>query len=201
MREIAVQSFSWSLEYWMGSWRPSIGDPDFMGWLITGSYLFGALVAWLVVLPLDREEKEVGRFWKLIAVLMTFLGINKQLDLHVLLTEMARQASKAGGWFEQRRVVQLWFIVVMGSLAIAVFLGFALRYRELFRRFPLAFGGVIFLLSFIVIRGASFHHFDQILLVNYFGMRVNQLMELTGIYLVVFAGIQEMIRSIFRPGD
>ncbi len=186
MREIAVQSFSWSLEYWMGSWRPSIGDPDFMGWLITGSYLFGALVASLVVLPLDREEKEVGRFWKLIAVLMT---------------EMARQASKAGGWFEQRRVVQLWFIVVMGSLAIAVFLWFALRYRELFRRFPLAFGGVFFLLSFIVIRGASFHHFDQVLLVNYFGMRVNQWLELAGIYLVVLAGIQEMIRSIFRPGD
>jgi hypothetical protein len=185
----------------MGNWRPAIGDPDFMGWLITGSYLFGALVAWLVLLPLDREKKEIVRFWKLIAVLMTFLGINKQLDLHNLMTEMGRQAARAGDWLDQRRAVQFWFVVVMGSAAIALFIWLTLRYRALFKRFPLAFGGVFFLLSFIVIRGASFHHFDQILLVNYFGMRVNQLLELAGIYLVVIAGVYEMIRSILHHGE
>lgn len=40
----------WSLEYLLGRWRPTIGDPGFMGWFTVGSYFACAIVALIAVL-------------------------------------------------------------------------------------------------------------------------------------------------------
>jgi hypothetical protein len=124
---------------------------------------------------------------------MILLGINKQLDLQSLFTEVGRQVARAQGWMDQRRIVQFWFIVAFGTTAMGGFLSFAIIRRDLFRRFMLAFTGLSFLLSFIVIRAAGFHHFDQMLGFRFFGAKMNWLLELTGIYAIVVAAFQEII--------
>ncbi|MRR36765.1 hypothetical protein EG829_19295 [bacterium] len=190
----------WSLEYLMGEWRPGIGDPTFMGWFTVFSYILCAAVA-LSVCYLNRaHDKRFARFWLLIGVVMVLLGINKQLDLQSLLPEMGRQIFRAQGWMEMRRIVQFWFIISLGCVSVAVFGWFTVLYRALFRRFMLAFIGIFFLLSFVFIRAASFHHFDAFRELSFLGIKMNWVLELTGIYLVCLAGLKEMILPILR-GD
>jgi hypothetical protein len=124
---------------------------------------------------------------------MILLGINKQLDLQSLFTEIGRQIVRAQGWMDHRRIVQFWFIVAFGTTAIAAFLSLVRIRRDLFRRFTLAFTGLFFLLCFIVIRAAGFHHFDEMLGFRLFGAKMNWLLELTGIYAIVLAAFKEII--------
>jgi len=126
---------------------------------------------------------------------MILLGINKQLDLQTLFTEVGRQIARAQGWMDQRRIVQFWFIVAFGAMMTGGFFLFVIIKRDLFRRYILAFTGVFFLITFIVIRAASFHHFDAMLRFRIYGARMNWLLELTGIYMIFLAGLREVITS------
>jgi hypothetical protein len=188
-----------SIEYLMGRWRPEIGDPSFMGWFTVGSYFLCVIVALMAARSKKKAERKVFSFWMIVALLMIFLGINKQLDLQSLFTEIGRQIAKKQGWMEERRIVQFWFIVLFGSVAIGGFLLFAIIWRDFFRRFKLAWVGLFFILSFIVIRAASFHHFEEVLASEVLGARMNWVLELTGIYLIAAAGIKEM-RTLPRKG-
>jgi hypothetical protein len=183
-----------SLEYWMGRWHPAIGDPSFMGWFTVGAYVACAVLAFFAArahLPNDRRPFV---FWSMVSMLMLVLAINKQLDLQTLLTEVGRQIARYQGWMEQRRVVQFWFIVLLSFLAIAGFLGSAFFLRIGFRRFTLAFIGLFFLLSFIIIRAASFHHVDEILHTRILHLKMNWILELSGISIVLTAAAVDLRR-------
>jgi len=177
----------------MGHWSPRIGDPSFMGWFTVASYLACAVVALMLGFSRHRADRRTFLFWVTIGLLMILLGINKQLDLQSLLTEMGRQIFRAHGWMDHRRIVQFWFIVAFGAAALAAFLLFARINRDLFRRFRLAFIGLFLLLCFIVIRAAGFHHFDVMLGFRLFGARMNWVLELTGIYLIIIAVFKEIL--------
>ena len=191
----------WSLEYLMGRWRPTIGDPSFMGWFTVGSYFACAILSFILTFTNQHADRRSFLFWSMIGLLMVILGINKQLDLQSLFTEVGRQVARAEGWMDQRRIVQFWFIVAFGTTALSGFLSFAIIRRDLFRKFMLAFTGLFFLLSFIVVRAASFHHFDQMLGFRFFGAKTNWLLELTGIYLIIGAGLKESIHKRQVIGD
>ncbi|MGV3773512.1 MAG: hypothetical protein ACO1QB_11460, partial [Verrucomicrobiales bacterium] len=53
-------------------------------------------------------------------------------------------------------------------------------------RNSLALAGALFLTAFVLIRAASFHHVDAALKADFAGMRLNWILELTGIVLVAF---------------
>jgi len=187
-----VQSV-WSLEYLIGQWRPTIGDPCLMGWFTVGSYLACAILSFIAAFGNRIVDRRAASFWRMVGLLMILLGINKQLDLQSLFTEIGRQIARAQGWMDQRQIVQFWFIVAFGTGALASFFLFVRIKRDLFGRFKLASTGLFFLLSFIVIRAAGFHHFDEVLRFRLIGAKMNWLLELTGIYLVFIAALQEFI--------
>jgi len=189
-----VNSISfWSLEYLMGHWSPRIGDPSFMGWFTVASYFACAIVSLMLGSSRHRVDRRTFLFWVTIGLLMILLGINKQLDLQSLFTEIGRQIFRGQGWMEHRRIVQFWFIVAFGASALTGFLVFVRINGDLFRRFKLAFIGLLFLLCFIVIRAAGFHHFDVMLGFRLFGARMNWVLELTGIYLIFIAAFREIL--------
>ena len=183
----------WSLEYLIGQWRPEIGDPSFMGWFTVGSYFGCAICGAMIVLINRKGGREFFLFWSMISVLMILPGINKQLDLQSLFTEVGRQIATAQGWMHHRRAVQFWFILAFGTTVTGGFLLFVIIMRDMFRRFTLAFIGLFFLLSFIIIRASSFHHFDEMLGGTLFGLEMNWVLELTGIYLILVAGFREIL--------
>lgn len=186
----------WSLEYLMGEWQPQIGDPSFMGWFTVGSYFGCAICGAMIVLMNRKGDREFFLFWSMISVLMILLGINKQLDLQSLFTEVGRQIARAQGWMDHRRAVQFWFILGFGTCVVGGFVFFVVILKDLFKRFTLAFIGLFFLLSFIIVRAASFHHFDEMLGWTLLESKINWILELTGVYLIFVAGFREILVQI-----
>ena len=183
----------WSLKYLIGQWRPTIGDPCFMGWFTVGFYFACAIMSFIAAFDNRVADRRSSSFWRMVGLLMILLGINKQLDLQSLFTEIGRQIARGQGWMDQRQIVQFWFIVAFGAAALASFFLLVRIKRNLFRRFKLAFIGLFFLICFIVIRAASFHHFDEMLGYRLFGAEMNWVLELTGIYLIFIAGLREFM--------
>jgi hypothetical protein len=179
------------------SWRPTIGDPSFMGWFTVVAYGFGVALAVLASSrsaasndKIHRREKWV---WLGVAGVMAILCVNKQLDLQSLLTDIGRVLSRQQGWYEQRRGFQRLFVV--GVLAASV--GFGCwsiwRFREFWNSHKLLAGGMLFLLTFIAVRAISFHHFDVVISTRVLGVRMNWVFELTGIFLVSLAAARRAI--------
>jgi hypothetical protein len=195
-----------------GRWQPSIGDPTLMGWLTVAAYAAGALLAFQSARRAAREAalgprdshaatltaqtKTIARFWRALALLLLVLGINKQLDLQTLFTQLARDLALSQGWYEERRRYQVLFIAVVSVLGLLGTLGLAFALRKVARRIWLALLGIGFLVSFVLIRAASFHHVD--LLLREGPIRLNWVFELTGIGLIALAA--HRARSSERPG-
>ena len=161
-------------------WRPGIGDPTVMGWLTVIGYLAAAFLCWRAAMK-GMNGRKVKWFWTGLAALLLFLGINKQLDLQTAFTFIAKDFAKATGWYENRRIVQAIFVVVValgGMLMTAALFWF---YRGELRRLWPALAGLAFLGCFIVLRAASFHYFDQFLKSGPGGFQMNWVLELGGI--------------------
>ncbi|MEO5914354.1 MAG: hypothetical protein ABIS50_08990 [Luteolibacter sp.] len=168
-------------------WEPTIGDPTFMGWFTVAAYAVAALFAARVWMR-GREK-----LWLFVAIGMAALCVNKQLDLQSLFTAIGRVVAWHGGWFEQRRSYQKW--IVLGMLAVSALLcaGFVWRFHAFWLGHKLLSAGVMFLLTFIVVRAVSFHHVDVFLNSDIAGMRMNWLLELGGIFLVGLAAVRESV--------
>lgn len=161
-------------------WRPGIGDPTVMGWLTVFAYFTAAFLCWRAATK-GMHARKVRWFWTALAGLLIFLGINKQLDLQTAFTFIAKDFAKATGWYENRRIVQGIFVIMiaLGGMATSAALFWFYR-RELKILWP-ALAGLAFLGSFVVIRAASFHHVDQFLNAGPGGFRMNWVLELGGI--------------------
>lgn len=190
-----------------------------MGWVTVVAYF---ATAWLCIRAFEAEKRGPPRpllpsiaalarvmrkhwpappaparraaLWLVLASIMIALGINKQLDLQTLFTELGRQAAYAGGWYEQRRVVQGMFVL---AIAVCGALGLALLWwltRGQLRDFRLTLAGLALLVCFVVIRAASFHAVDALIDVRALGIRMNWVLELGGIGLMA-AGVLRRLRA------
>jgi hypothetical protein len=165
------------------NWTPGIGDPTFAGWFTAGLYFLAVISTWMTanMVSVDRG------LWRAISVAFIALGVNKQLDLQSALTELGRVLATSQGWYEQRQVVQFWFILAAGS--ICLLLGLILLVMA--RRAPLptwvALVGVTLVLAFVAIRAASFHHFDRFIGTRILGLKWNWVLEIGGISIVLIA--------------
>jgi hypothetical protein len=173
-----------------GRWQPAIGDPTLMGWVTVLAYLAAALLALRSAWAAKRApaQRALARFWLALSLLLFLLGINKQLDLQTLFTQIARDAALAQGWYEERRRYQVMFIAAVGVLGVVGTLGLAFALRKIAARIWLALLGIGFLVSFVLIRAASFHHVDLLLRAG--TLRLNWVFELTGIGLIAVAAVR-----------
>jgi hypothetical protein len=171
---------------WIGHWSPGIGDPTIMGWLTVVLYAFGAWQCYRLATKhsIMRERREVAIWWTLSLGLLA-LGLNKQLDLQTALTEIGRIVAVQNGWYERRHDVQLEFIygvVGVASLTAVALIFFA---RKAHPATILALVGSAFLVTFVVMRAASFHHFDLFIKSEYLGLQMNWMLEMGGICIII----------------
>lgn len=167
---------------WIGRWSPGIGDPNVVGWVTVVGYLSAAILCWLAC---RRAERRVRAFWGSLAAILLLLGINKQLDLQTALTELGRILARSEGWYGQRRIVQVVFILVVAATGFWLFRSAVMLARGNLRQMRSVLLGTLFLISFVTIRAASFHHIDHLLGIRLGGVKVNALLELGGIALVI----------------
>lgn len=167
------------------AWRPGIGDPTIGGWFTVALYFVAVWSTWRTAqsLFLGREVT----IWRSISLMFVALGINKQLDLQSALTEVGRIIALDQGWYGQRQIVQVWFIIGVAAVCILIAGGLLI----LARRAPLptwmALVGTTIVLAFVLIRAASFHHIDRFIGDRVLGLKWNWVLEMGGISIVIFA--------------
>jgi hypothetical protein len=175
-------------------WRPTIGDPSLMGWLTVAAYGLTAIIAFLAARRAGRAPGlSMGSrsTWLLVSALMTFLCLNKQLDLQSLFTDIGRVFSHRQGWYEDRREFQKWFVIGALGLSGVTALFTIVVFHKFWRYHFLLACGLAFMLTFIVVRAISFHHVDVFLGSRVAGAKMNWVLELTGIALVMIAAIRD----------
>ena len=173
------------------------GDPSPIAWLITLAYFVVAGLCFHA----GRKEKErsLGRarlthapaFWFTLCGLLVALGFNKQLDVQSDVTEAGRGLFRMLGLYDYRRFFQAVFVLVFAAGAIAAVAAAIWFMRDLWRRYRLAFVGIIYLCAFVIIRAASFHHVDQLLYhLPLVGWLINTVLELGGNVIIGYAAWQ-----------
>ena len=186
-----------------GLWHPGIGDPTPLGWLTVVAYVVAAIAAFRAAqrnhtppAGLREDPHGAGRtavlwFWVAVGISMVVLGINKQLDLQTFFTESLRSMAKQQGWYENRRVFQVGFIVslALGGAATLALVVYALR--RVFRYIVGGAVGLSLITSFVLVRAASFHHVDQLLGAG--KIRLNWVLELSGIAVVLLAALRARV--------
>jgi len=176
------------------NWTPTIGDPSFMGWFTVAAYFITAVISFKLYLSSDQlfsDEvvKKQKTFWLLVTLIMLFLGVNKQLDLQSLLTAIGKYYAHRDGWYEDRRFFQISGIIgIISTLLIGVSV-FSYKMRAILKTNSLAIAGLCFLLLFVAIRATSFHHMDIVINTAVFGVRMNWVLELFGIFLVAISAV------------
>jgi len=121
---------------------------------------------------------------------MIALGLNKQLDVHKLLTEIGREIVKNHGWRAQRKNIQTAFVLGLACVGLILVVGKLYLIRNRLREFGLALIGLMSLLAFTIFRAASLYRLGN--LVNrlpYYGDEMNAGLELGGAFLVALGAL------------
>jgi hypothetical protein len=169
-------------------WTPGIGDPTIGGWVTVALYAIACASCWATARQLSGHPQE-RRIWWSITILFLALGINKQLDLQTAVTEAGRVVASAQGWYEQRRFVQLGFIIVVAIACVAAIITLLNWARNSAAPTWLALVGTILVIGFVLVRATSFHHVDQFIRTAILGLRWNWIVEMSGISIVLVASI------------
>ena len=166
------------------TWTPGIGDPTIVGWSIAAAYGVSAVLSVKARHAAKIEQKRHdAEFWTLVMLAAIGLGLNKQLDLQTLLTEMVRNLAKAQGWYGGRRLAQFAFISAMAAIAATGLAVLLYRYWTRQRGFQLAFMGLGLQSGFIVLRAFAFNHGDERFEVPLGSPSAYALLEMAGVAL------------------
>jgi hypothetical protein len=190
----------------IGRWSPGIGDPTVVGWVTVAAY-FAAAVCCAVASRSLRGIGESGRrrrervIWGSLSAALFLLGINKQLDLQSAFTEIFRIIAKSDGWYQDRKVYQGLFILAFGLAALAVVCVLAYLARKLSSWTKLAVTGSVLIISFVVIRAASFHHFDVFIQSRILSIKMNWILELGGIAIVLWSALMRRKELAARASE
>jgi hypothetical protein len=178
----------------LARWSLKIGDPTVAGWVITIAYLLAAAACFRAMRLARRRGPLAGRprglvFWACLGALLLALGINKQLDLQMLLADWGRQLAREQGWYAQRREFQRRFILALAACGGILLAWLAWRIRH--ARWPcwLALAGAILQVIFILVRAVSLHHVDHLLGMRWLTVKMHAWLELSGIALIGSAGL------------
>lgn len=185
-------------------WSPGIGDPHFMGWVTVVVYAACAAVVLILSVRSPFKGPNAWRervFWGGLGLVMVFMAVNKQLDLQTLMTVIGRCHAQIEGWYDVRQGVQRGFIRALALAAVLLTLSVAWFLRASLRRNVLAVLGFALVSGFVVIRAVGFHDVDALISAEVMTVRVNWILELSGLVLILLAALPKLWRlPVSRDG-
>ena len=141
-------------------------------------------------LPINSSQRKA---WWILVLALVLLGINKQLDLQGLFMELGRSFASYEGVYEKRRVLQLIFLFLLAVASLtALGLWFRMN-RHSWREEGYMLVGSMFLVGFVLVRAASFHHFQEFFALPLGGVRLHRVIELTAIAWVAAAAVKRLV--------
>lgn len=164
------------------SWTPATGDPTIWGWLTVVVYALCTILAVFVAIRMRPGRRQL--FWIMVAVVMAFLAVNKELDLQSALTAGAHCLAKLQGWYEERHIVQRRFIFLLLTGTV-IGLSFGLyQMRRHFRTHGVAILGLATVASFVAVHGAGVQDVDHLINESVKEISFNFLFEVSGLILI-----------------
>lgn len=179
-------------------WSPGIGDPTYMAWFTVCAYFLTAILCFRAYRRCQHSSNtETGNsclpvscwIWLGFFLAFLFLGINKQLDLQTMFTAAGRNLARQQGWYAERRKYQEIFIAVLILASVMMLFTFALMFRLVGTAERLALMGAVVILIFVLVRASSFHHMDILICSRQFGVKMDWILEWSGIAIVFFAAL------------
>jgi hypothetical protein len=172
-------------------WQFRLDNPTILGWTVVAAYLTAAFFCCRAALKSpDASPRSFACVWWLTAAGLTFLGINKQLNLQTLMIVIGRNVSSAGQWYGERRRVQLAFSAIFAACTLGALAWFSWRFREFFKNNHLALAGTAILVVFVVLRAATINHTDAFLRVNLKDEHWAWVLEIAGSILIAINALQ-----------
>ncbi len=168
----------------MGRWHLGIGDPTLTGWLTVIVYLVAIYFTYRQI-AITRKTGDSTKFWLILTAVLFFLAVNKQLDLQSWLTEEARINAYAHGWYEYRRLVQMAFMIFLGLTMLVTLLSLRMFLARSWKTYKMTWVGLVLLCTFILMRAASFHHFDIFINTHLLGLKINVILEIGALLLII----------------
>jgi len=144
-----------------GPWKPGFGDPTILGWVTTVAYFIATGLCGAYALRISKHvsrPSELGghrAFWWSLTVFMLLMSVNKQLDLQILVLQIARQISQEQGWSAERAAVRKWLVVGSGLFGLILIGWLGWTFRRLWRRYALVLLGIALLGFFLLIRASG----------------------------------------------
>lgn len=133
--------------------------------------------------------------WWIVAAVLSILAINRLLDLQTALTDAVRSTAKAQQWYAVRQSYQRAMIAATSLVGVVGAIAFGRRFRGASLRYHVAVAGLLFLLAYVAIRGASLHDVDAMISKRILGLKLNWILELSGIGLIVAAAVFTLVSS------
>ncbi|MGH9592667.1 MAG: hypothetical protein ACRD5L_06220 [Bryobacteraceae bacterium] len=140
------------------------GDLTLWGWATAVAYVVGAILCERAarVTPRDESRRSDNQWpWSAVAAVLLFLGVNKLLNLQTVLIHLGREVSWTGGWYQDRRTVQVMFVLFF-TLALVAALAIGLKkWGRFLKERPAVLVGILLLSLFVVIRASAFNHLED----------------------------------------
>lgn len=167
----------------------------FAAYIVVALLAFWAAIRFARVKPAGRagDQARARVFtWALVGVALILLGFDKLLHVDQAITEHYRLLSEKGGWYEDRRSEQAIYLIGALMFATPVLIGLMVLCRKAGEAALIAFGMVLCLFLFFVLRMISYHDVDAMMNASIGRLRASTIVELLG--LAVIAGA-----SMSRP--
>ncbi len=170
-----------------GYWPRDRGDPTVIGWGITVCYFLAGMRCFYCTGHLDfRRVLPINQmfawFWYLMAVALVFLGINKQLDVQMLLADIGRAYTKYHGWYGQRAPVQNRVLALGACLGLACVQAVAHRIKGAPKSLWFALWGLLLLGANVLVHLVSQHDIEHVLAFSVAGLSVGSALEILAIF-------------------
>lgn len=130
------------------------GDNTIWSWIITLFYL-GTIVLAFYYMRTIRKEKKNLLLWICITIFTLIMGINKQLDIQILLIITGKIFVEHMGMMEYAGAIFCLVATGLFLLFLSVMVFLIVKVRKLLFRSMIAVSGVVILMVFILFRALS----------------------------------------------
>ncbi|MCP4766756.1 MAG: hypothetical protein GY875_10855 [Gammaproteobacteria bacterium] len=170
-------------------WREIWGDPLLSGAIFMISYGVTALLIFRAARGSTGRERG---YWRMCGFLFIFQFLNTNLDLHALVWTTGRCLAHAQGWYENRREVQLFFLIGLALLVVLILLTVMTAFLRNIAGNILLTLGVAIALGFTLVKGINYHGVEQFYGRQLGPFRVADYIEYSGIVIALLATLMRL---------